>query len=102
VQSAGLDGVLDILAGGVAHRRPGAEALAQAQERDVAVAVVGRLGQDGEDQLVEAVAVRRRDRAPVDEPQPVAQRQDATPRRALPLRAGDGDAASGSGHGRAR
>ena len=48
----------------VADLLPGREALAQAQEGDVAVAVVGRLRQDGEHELGERVAVRRRDGTP--------------------------------------
>ena len=51
---------------------PGREALAQPQVGDVAVAVVGRLRQDGEDQLVERAAVRRGERDAVDGPQAVA------------------------------
>src|SRR5206468_12587986 len=61
-----------------------------ARERGVGVAVVGGLRQHGEDQLVEPLAVGRRDRAPVDEAEAVAQRADAAARRALPLRARDG------------
>ena len=40
--------------GRVAHRLPRVEALAQAQEGDVAVAVVGRLREHGQHQLVDA------------------------------------------------
>jgi hypothetical protein len=43
---------------------PVAEALAQAQEGDVAVAVVRRLRQDGEDELVERRVVRARTGVP--------------------------------------
>ena len=53
---------------------PSGEARAQAQVRDVAVAVVGRLREDGQDQLLEPLAVRRGDGPAVDEPQPVADR----------------------------
>ena len=48
----------------------------QPHERDVAVAVVGRLREHGEDQLVEPHPVRRRRRDPVDLPQPVADPPD--------------------------
>ena len=58
--------------------------VAQAQERDVAVAVVGRLREDGEDQLVEPVAVRRGDRPAVELTQPVANPPDAGSRRPWP------------------
>ena len=64
---------------------------AQPRERDVAVAVVRRLREHREDQLVERLPVRRRRRAAVDEPQPVAQ-------RAAP---GGARAASSRGAGRA-
>ena len=67
-----------------------AEPRAQAQEGDVAVAVVGRLAEHGEDQLVERLPVRRRGRAAVDQAQPVAQRADAAPRRRGPVGALDG------------
>ena len=53
VEPAGLDRVLDLGDGRVAHLPPRSEALAQPQVGDVAVAVVRRLGQDGEDQLVQ-------------------------------------------------
>ena len=69
---AGADRLLDLLVGRVTHRLPAREALAQAQEGDIAVAVVGRLREDREDQLVEPVAVRRRGRDAVELTQPVA------------------------------
>ena len=59
VQAAGLDRGLDLLQRRVAHLLPGGEARAQAQVGDVAVAVVGRLREDGQDQLLEPLAVRR-------------------------------------------
>ena len=86
VQAAGLDRRLDLLQRRVAHLLPGREARAQAQVGDVAVAVVGRLREHGEDQLLEPVAVRRRDRPAVDEPQPIAQRAHATRRGRRPAR----------------
>ena len=52
----------------VADRLPRGEALAQAQERDVAVAVVRRLRQDRQDELREPVAVRLGDRDAVESP----------------------------------
>ena len=81
----------------VAHRGPAREARAQPQEGDVAVAVVRRLREDGEDQLVERPPVRRRRRPAVDEPQPVAQRAHAAGadgRR--PVAARDGAATRGT------
>jgi hypothetical protein len=75
--AARADRELDVGVGRVADRLPAAEAVAQGQERDIAVAVVGRLRQDGEDQLVEAVPVRRRERPAVDLTQPVADATDA-------------------------
>ena len=64
--------------------------VAQAQERDVAVAVVRRLREHGQDQLVERLPVRRRRRPAVDEPQPVAQREHAPARGRRPVAARDG------------
>ena len=60
---AGPDRLLDLLDRRVADRLPRREAVAQAQEGDVAVAVVRRLREDGQDELAERVAVRRHDRA---------------------------------------
>src|SRR4051794_41951231 len=57
--AARADRRLDVGVRRVADLLPAREALAQAQERDVAVAVVGRLREDREDQLVEPAAVRR-------------------------------------------
>ena len=51
--------------------------LRSAEEGDVAVAVVGRLREDGEDQLVEALPVRRRERAAVELAEAVADAPDA-------------------------
>ena len=90
VQAAWLDRRLDVGERRVADRLPRLEALAQPQERDVAVAVVGRLRQDGEDQLVDRPAVRRRERDAVDLPQAVAQRAHPPRRRPRPLAAGHG------------
>ena len=70
--AAGPDRLLDLLVGGVADGLPGGEAAAQAQEGDVAVAVVGRLREHGQDQLVEPLAVRRRRRDAVELAQAVA------------------------------
>src|SRR3954454_8500070 len=72
VQPTGLDRGLDVLERRIAYGVPAAEAVAQAQERDVAVAVVGRLREDREDQLVERAPVRRRGGDAVEQPQPVA------------------------------
>ena len=58
---AGPDRLLDLVDRRVAHGLPAIEALAQAQEGDVAVAVVRRLLQHGQDQLADRVAVRRHD-----------------------------------------
>ena len=44
---------------------------------DVAVAVVGRLREDGEDQLVEALPVRRGERTAVDEAEAIADAANA-------------------------
>src|SRR4051794_41929966 len=63
--AARADRRLDVGVRRVADLLPAREALAQAQERDVAVAVVGRLREDREDQLVEPAAVRRGRRAAV-------------------------------------
>src|SRR5215218_5562470 len=70
--AAGADRLLDLLVRGVADGLPGSEAAAQPQEGDVAVAVVGRLREHGQDQLVEAAAVRRRHGDAVDLAQAVA------------------------------
>src|SRR4051794_11648361 len=78
----GPDRRLDLLVGRVAYGLPAAEAVAQPQEGHVAVAVVGRLGQDGEDQLVQRLAVRRRDRRAVELAQAVADPADASRRDA--------------------
>ena len=61
-------------------------ALAQAQEGDVAVAVVRRLREDGQDELAERVAVGRHDRHAVDVAQALAHRADAARRRRGPGR----------------
>ena len=66
--------------GGVADLDPGRQRLAQALVGDVAIAVVGVLGEDRPHQLGDRVAVRVVDRAPVELAQPVAD-------RAHPLRA---------------
>ena len=55
---AGPDRLLDLLHRRVADGLPRSEPLAEAQVGDVAVAVVGRLAEDGEDQLVERRVVR--------------------------------------------
>ena len=60
--------------------------LAQAQEGDVAVAVVRRLREDGQDELVERVAVGRHDRHAVDVAQALAHRAHAARRRRGPGR----------------
>ena len=52
-EAAGPDRLLDLLDRRVAHLVPALEALAQARVGDVAVAVVGVLGEDGEDELVD-------------------------------------------------
>ena len=71
--------------GRLADGLPAREALAQPQEGDVAVAVVRRLREHGEDQLVESVPVRRRGRDAVDRPQPVADPPHASRDRAAPV-----------------
>ena len=70
----------------VADRLPGREALAQAQVGDVAVAVVRRLRQDGEDELGDRVAVRRQRRDAVDLAQALADARDAVGAPARPPR----------------
>ena len=72
------DRLLDLVDRRVAHVLPRREALAQRQIGDVAVAVVGRLREDGEDQLGDRMSVRLGQRDAVDEPQPVADRADTT------------------------
>ena len=63
---------------------PGGEALAHAAVGDVAVAVVGVLGEDRPHQLGDRVAVRLVHRAPVHLAQPVADRQHPPARGPLP------------------
>ncbi len=75
--AAGPDRQLDLGVRRVADLGPAAEALAQAEEGHVAVAVVGRLREDGEDQLVEALTVRRGVRAAVELTETVADAPDA-------------------------
>ena len=87
---ARADRRLDVGVRGVADLGPAAEPRAEAQERDVAVAVVRRLAEHREDQLVERLPVRRRARAAVDEPQPVAQRAHPAAGRRGPVGAPDG------------
>ena len=70
----------------VADRLPGREALAQTRVGDVAVAVVGALGEDGEDELVERRAVGLLARDAVELAQPVADRADPAARRSPPCR----------------
>ena len=53
------------------HRAPRREALAQAHERHVAVAVVGGLREDRQDQLAERVAVRLHARRSINGAQPL-------------------------------
>src|SRR3954447_38803 len=79
--AAGPDRRLDVVVGGVADGVPAAEALTQAQEGDVAVAVARRLREDGQDELVEPLPVRGRDGPPVDLPEPVPDAADAGARR---------------------
>jgi len=74
---AGADRELDVGVGRVADGLPAAEAVPQGHESDVAVAVVGRLRQDGEDQLVQAVSVGRRKRPAVHLAETVADATDA-------------------------
>ena len=93
VQAAGLDRRLDLGGRDVADLLPAREASAQAHVGDVAVAVVGRLREHGEDQLLDPVAVRRRQRPAVEQPQPVAQRAHPARRRAGPVGARDGGGA---------
>ena len=56
--AAGADRLLDLGDGRVAHGLPGGEARAQAQEGDVAVAVVGRLREHGQHELGDRMPVR--------------------------------------------
>src|SRR6266487_2398452 len=66
------DGLLDLPHRRVADGPPRREALAQAQEGDVAVAVVGRLREHGEDELADRVLVRCHDRHAVHRAQALA------------------------------
>ena len=75
--AAGADRALDVGVGRVAHGGPAGEVPSQREEGHVAVAVVGRLREDGQDQLVQPVAVRRRERAAVELAQTVADAADA-------------------------
>src|SRR5215218_7541618 len=86
------DRLLDLGVRRVQDRLPRREALAQPLVGDVAVAVVRRLREDGENQLVERLLVRRHDRHAVDLAQPVPDRGDAAPRRAPPFGSRDGGA----------
>ena len=83
-EPARADRLLDLVERRVADLLPGREALAQAGVGDVAVAVVGVLGEHGLDQLGDRMAVRLVDRAPVELAQPVADRPHPPLRRPLP------------------
>ncbi len=84
--AAGADRLLDLGEWRVAHGLPRGEARAQAQECDVAVAVVRRLREDRQDQLGDRVAVRAHQRDAVDVAQAVADAQHTSSRRRLPSR----------------
>ena len=71
-------------------RLPAREALAQPRVGDVAVAVVGVLGEDRQHQLVERSAVRHVAGMPVEAAQPVADRAHAAPVAAASRRSGAG------------
>ena len=73
----GPDRLLDLLHRRVAHRLPRVEAVAQAQEGDVAVAVVGRLRQHRQHQLADRVAVGLHHGDPVHRAQALAHRAHA-------------------------
>ena len=86
----GLIASIDLLDRGVADLDPGRQRGAQALVGDVAVAVVGVLGEDRAHELGDRVPVRVVDGTPVELAQPVADRAD--PRRAagaVQLRSGD-------------
>jgi len=78
------DRLLDDGDGRVAHVLPCGQALAQAQVGDIPVAVVGRLGQDGQHQLCDRVPVRRHARDAVHLAQPCGDAQHTRPRGRLP------------------
>ena len=80
----GPDRLLDRVDGRVAHGLPAAEALAQREERDVAVAIVGRLREDRQDQLVERPMVRLRPRDTVERTQRIPDLPHSTATRRSP------------------
>src|SRR5581483_1566723 len=82
--AAGTDRLLDLSHGRVAHRVPALKPLPQCQVCDVAVAVVGRLREDGQDQLCDRMAMRPRRGHPIDKPQAVADRAHPAGRRTAP------------------
>src|SRR4051794_30386933 len=69
-QAARADRRLDLVERSVAHGDPVREAVAQPQIRDVPVAVVRRLREDGQDELGDRVAVRTQARNAVGRRQP--------------------------------
>src|SRR6185312_13719044 len=85
--AAGPDRLLNLIHRRVADRLPVGEAFAEPQVGDVAIAVVGRLRQHGQDQLGDWMAVRLGLGNPVHQPQPAANRAHA-PRRGLAPPAG--------------
>src|SRR5262249_27994942 len=76
-QAARFDRLLHLAERRVAHLLPGREAVPQAPVRDVAVSVVGVLGEDGAHQLRDRVAVRLIHGPPVELAQTVADRKHA-------------------------
>ena len=76
-QAAGPDRLLDLLDRRVADLDPGRQRRAQALVGDVAIAVVGVLGEDRPHQLGDRMAVRMVDRPAVELAQPVADREHA-------------------------
>src|SRR5215208_4860408 len=84
-QTAGLDRRLDLLRRRVADLVPGREPLAQPVVGDVSVAVVGVLGEHRADELGDRVSVRLVDGSPIELAEPVADRQDPSPRRSAPF-----------------
>jgi hypothetical protein len=99
-ETARLDGGLDLLGRRVPHLLPSGKPLAQPGVGDIAVAVVGVLGENPADELGDWVAVRFVHRPPIELPQPVADREHPTPRGAAPVRIPLGDARSLSGRNR--
>src|SRR6266480_3734134 len=91
----GTDRLLDLVNGGLEHGPPVGEARSQPRVGDVAVAVVGVLGEDRQDQLIERSAVGLVPRAAVESAQTVSNRAHPAPVWLMPLRQALGGAACG-------